>query len=71
MVKVGDYELTPYQGLWFLDDEDGRPVSTIISMGGGVWRARTPDGAARTFEPGDIPDDVDDVPRWIAEQITT
>ena len=70
MVKVGDYELTPYQGLWFLDDEDGRTVSTILDMGGGIWRARTPSGEVRTFEPDEIPADVTDVPRWIAEQIT-
>ena len=68
-MKVGDYALTPYQGLWFLTDESGRTVSTILDMGGGVWRARTPDGEARTFD--DIPAGVEYVPRWIAEQITS
>lgn len=67
--QVGDYLLTPYDGLWFLD-RDGRAVSTIIDMGGGRWRVRTPEGGARTFDPDEIPDDVEDVPRWIAEQIT-
>lgn len=66
-MRFGDYVLTPYDGLWFVD-RGGRCVSTIIDMGGGVWRARTPDGEARTFD--DIPQDVDDVPLWIAQQIT-
>ncbi|HEY8480183.1 MAG TPA: hypothetical protein VIL71_10170 [Spirillospora sp.] len=70
MTFVGGYELAEYDGLWFLSDKDGRVVSTIIDMGGGRWRARTPDGRARTFEPGTVPADVRDVPRWIAEQIT-
>lgn len=67
-VRVGDYVLSEYDGLWFLSTEDGRVISTIIDMGNGIWRARTPKGEARTFE--DTPPDVDNVPRWIAEQIT-
>lgn len=70
MTSVGGYELTEYAGLWFLTGGDGRVVSTIIDMGGGRWRARTPGGRARTFEPGSVPADVRDVPRRIAEQIT-
>lgn len=70
VTRVGGYQLIPYEGLWFLTGEDSRAVATIIDMGDGTWRARTPDGQARTFEPGSIPADVEDVPRWIAEQIT-
>ena len=70
MVKVGDCTLVPFGGLWFLTDADDRLVSTILDMGGGVWRARIPSGEVRTFEPDEIPADVTDVPRWIAEQIT-
>lgn len=70
MVKVGDYTLVPFGGLWFLTDADDRLVSTILDMGGGIWRARTPSGEVRTFEPDEIPADVTDAPRWIAEQIT-
>lgn len=68
MVKVGGYILSEYDGLWFLTEENGRSVATIVDMGGGVWRARTPDGQARTFDR--IPDGVEDVALWVAEQIT-
>lgn len=67
MVKVGDYTLVPFGGLWFLTDADDRLVSTILDMGEGTWRARTPEGSARTFE---VPPDVADPPLWVAREIT-
>lgn len=65
--RVGGYRLTEYQGLWFLTDDAGRAVSTIIDMGEGVWRARTPEGGARTVQ---VPPDVEDPALFIAEEIT-
>lgn len=65
-VKVGEYDLVPYAGLWFLE-QGGRTVSTIVDMGGGVFRARTPEGSARTVE---VPAHVADPARYVAEQIT-
>ncbi|MEV4670953.1 hypothetical protein AB0K34_04800 [Actinomadura sp. NPDC049382] len=64
-VKVGEYDLIDYGGLWFLT-KGGRPVSTIIDMGGGTWRARTPEGNARTIE---VPDGTAEPARYVAEQI--
>lgn len=66
-VTVGGYVLTEYDGVWFLADEGGRTVSTIIDVGGGTWRARTPEGGARTFQ---VPPDVEDPALYVAEQIT-
>lgn len=65
-VKVGDYDLVSFGGLWFLT-QNGRPVSTIIDMGGGTWRARTPEGSARTIE---VPDGTADPALYVAKQIT-
>src|SRR5690606_1595048 len=67
VVKVGDCTLVPFGGLWFLTDADDRLVSTILDMGEGTWRARTPEGSARTVE---VPAHVDDPARYVAEQIT-
>lgn len=64
--KVGEYDLEHYGGLWFLT-RDGRPVSTIIDMGSGTWRARTPEGSARTFT---VPAHVEHPARYVAERIT-
>lgn len=64
--KIGEYDLTDYGGLWFLT-KDGRPVSTIIDMGGGTWRARTPEGNARTFT---VPPEVEHPARYVAQKIT-
>lgn len=68
MTTVAGYTLTEYGGLWFLTGPDDRPVSTILDMGNGLWRARTPDGHARTFD--HIPDSVDNPALWVAERIT-
>lgn len=65
-VKVGEYDLTDYGGLWFLT-RDGRLISTLIDMSGGTWRARTPEGRARTIE---VPAGVEHPPRYVAEQST-
>lgn len=64
--KVGEYDLVEYGGLWLLE-LDGRIVSTLVDMGGGTWRARTPEGNARTFT---VPAHVDHPARYVAEQIT-
>lgn len=68
MTNVGGYAFTEYEGLWFLSDATGRTVCTIVDMGEGVWRARTPEGSARTVQ---VPPHVDDPPLWVAEQITS
>lgn len=65
-VTVGEYELAEYSGLWFLLKE-GRIASTLVEMGGGTWRARTPEGDARTIE---VPADAEHPARYVAEQIT-
>lgn len=65
-VEVGEYLLVEMSGTWFLE-QDGRIVSTLIDMGGGTWRARTPEGNARTIE---VPDGTADPARYVAEQIT-
>lgn len=64
--KVGEYDLVPYDGLWFLD-RGGRTVCTIVDMGDGTWRARTPEGSARTVH---VPPAVEDPALYVAEQIT-
>jgi hypothetical protein len=64
--KVGEYRLGEYSGLWFPMDGD-RIVSTLIDMGDGIWRARTPEGGAETVE---VPGNVEDPARYVAEEIT-
>ncbi|MFG2016514.1 hypothetical protein [Actinomadura geliboluensis] len=64
-VEVRGYLLIEKAGVWFLE-QDGRIAATIIDMGGGTWRARTPEGNARTFT---IPPEVEDPPLYVAEQI--
>lgn len=66
ITKVGDYSLVDEGGLWFLM-KDHRIVSTLVDMGGGTWRARTPKGNAVTL---DVPDEVEEPATWVAEQIT-
>lgn len=67
-VEVGGYRLVEFGGLWFLDDQEDRTVSTILDMGNGLWRARTLQGGAATFS---IPDGVSDPARYVAEQLVT
>ncbi len=65
-VKVGEHDLEDLGGLWFLTLH-GKPVSTLIDMGDGTWRARTPDGTAQTIH---VPDGTDDQVLYVAKKIT-
>lgn len=65
-VEVGGYVLVERFGVWFLE-QDGRIAATLIDMGSGTWRARTPEGNAQTIQ---LPADVDHPARYVAEQIT-
>jgi hypothetical protein len=66
MTMVGDYELVMFGGLHFLT-KDEQIVSTLVDMGEGTWRVRTPEGSARTIE---VPDGTDNPALYVAEQIT-
>lgn len=61
-VEVGEYLLIEKAGVWFLE-QDGRIAATLIDMGGGTWRARTPEGNARTFT---VPPEVEDPALYVA-----
>ncbi|GAA1819324.1 hypothetical protein [Actinomadura chokoriensis] len=64
-VEVGSYLLVEQGGVWFLE-QDGRITATLIDMGGGTWRARTPEGNVRTVT---VPPEVEDPPLYVAKLI--
>lgn len=66
-VNVGGYTLIELAGMWFLEDETGRIAATIVDMGGGTFRARTPEGSVRTVE---VPAGEKEPATYVAEQIT-
>ena len=65
-VEIGGYVLVEQFGVWFLE-QDGQIAATLIDMGGGTWRARTPEGNARTVT---VPPEVANPAKYVAEQIT-
>jgi len=67
MTTVAGYTLVDERGVWFLLDGDRNIVSTLIDMGSGTWRARTPGGDAVTV---DVPADVEEPAVYVAERIT-
>ena len=66
-VNLGGYTLIEMSGMWFLEDETGRIVATIVDMGGGTFRARTPKGDVQTIK---VPEDVEESVTYVAEQVT-
>lgn len=66
MTAVGGYEVVEDHGLWFMLDGE-RIAGTIVDMGHGVWRCRTPAGTAVTLT---VPGDVDEPAVYVAEQVT-
>ena len=64
---LGGYTLIEMSGMWFLEDETGGIVATIVDMGGGTFRARTPKGNVQTVK---VPEDAEEPAMYVAEQIT-
>ncbi|GGP98299.1 hypothetical protein BKA00_005827 [Actinomadura coerulea] len=65
-VEVGEYELVDEAGVWFLE-MDGRIQATLIDMGGGTWRVRSPEGSVETVT---VPPGTAHPARYVAEQVT-